>query len=123
MAQLLPGGGAKGVAAPKLQQGYDVSNRPCQIRGSSQEEHAHTPALSGNHGGSLRALQYKAGLAKSTICKDLVHTGLYSGELTNEDADQAHDGISVVQHPGVLAAVLHAAVDAGEHSVARKDKG
>jgi len=43
--------------------------------------------------------------------------------LTHECSCDAHNGISGVQHAGILAAILHAAVDAGEHSMPRVDKG
>ena len=42
---------------------------------------------------------------------------------TNKCSSNAHNSVSGVQHAGVLAAVLHAAVDAGEDGVAGVDKG
>ncbi len=43
--------------------------------------------------------------------------------LTHECSCDAHNGVGGVQHAGILAAVLHAAVDAGEDSMPRVDKG
>ncbi len=42
--------------------------------------------------------------------------------LTHECSCDAHNSVGGVQHAGILAAVLHAAVDAGEHSMPRVDK-
>lgn len=42
---------------------------------------------------------------------------------TNEGSSNAHNSVGGVQHAGVLAAVLHAAVDAGEDGMPRVDKG
>ncbi len=43
--------------------------------------------------------------------------------LTHEGSCDAHNGVGGVQHAWILAAVLHAAVDAGKDSMARVDKG
>ena len=42
--------------------------------------------------------------------------------LTDECTSNAHNSVRGVQHAGVLAAVLHAAVDAGEDCVPRVHK-
>ena len=46
-----------------------------------------------------------------------------AGRLTHQGPCHAHNGVGGVQHAGVLAAVLHAAVDAGEDSMPRIHKG
>lgn len=43
--------------------------------------------------------------------------------LTHACSSDAHNGVGGVQHARILAAILHAAVDAGEHSMPRVDKG
>lgn len=42
---------------------------------------------------------------------------------TDKSSSNAHNSVGGVQHAGVLAAVLHAAVDAGEDGMPRVDKG
>ena len=42
---------------------------------------------------------------------------------TNKCSSNAHNSVGGVQHAGVLAAVLHAAIDAGEDGMAGVDKG
>lgn len=46
-----------------------------------------------------------------------------SNAPTNECTSNAHNSVCGVQHAGILAAVLHAAVDAGEDCMARIHKG
>ena len=47
---------------------------------------------------------------------------MQSTKLTYKGACDSDNNIGCVQHLGVLAAVLHAAVDAGKHRMAREDE-